>query len=116
MEFIKEYWQFFAAGLILIALIAYWIFDVVRAKKAKEKQLEEMEAKLKEEEVVKEPVEEVKAEEKKEEKQENDYMISYDKEKKDWVVKKRGSKRATKRTKTKKEAQELVKSLTEKKD
>ncbi len=145
IEFITQYWRFFVAGLILIALIAYWIFDVVRTKKAKERQLDEMEAKLRQEEALnqesennepkaKEPKEITKeetAEEKPEEKPEETveekpakeeekkagiYMISYDKEKKDWVVKRRGSKRATKRTKTKKEALDLVKSLTESQD
>ena len=36
------------------------------------------------------------------------YMVIYDKEKKDWVVKKTGAQKASKRCKTKKEAMEVV--------
>ena len=36
------------------------------------------------------------------------YMVTYDKEKKDWVVKKTGAQKASKRCKTKKEAMEVV--------
>lgn len=39
------------------------------------------------------------------------YSVSYDKDKKDWVVKKAGSERATKRCKTKKEAMETIEKL-----
>ena len=39
------------------------------------------------------------------------YTVSYDKETKEWVVKRRGSERASKRTKTKKEALEVVERL-----
>ena len=36
------------------------------------------------------------------------YMVTYDKERKDWVVKKTGAQKASKRCKTKKEAMEVV--------
>ena len=39
------------------------------------------------------------------------YSVTYDKDKKDWVVKKAGSERATKRCKTKKEAMETIEKL-----
>jgi len=39
------------------------------------------------------------------------YMVTYDKEKKDWVIKKTGSTRASKRCKTKKEALEIAEHL-----
>jgi hypothetical protein len=131
IEFVKQNWQFFVAGIILLALTAYWIFEVVRSKRAKERELNEMEAKLEElEEEEKQPVKDSPKQEKaKAEKvvatpsktnkpvepevKEGDYMVSYDDEKKDWVVKKQGSKRATKRTKTKQEALDVVKKLTE---
>lgn len=161
IEFITQYWHFFVAGLILIALITYWVVDVIRNKKAKEKELNELEAKLateeettqekeikeepvvlkektpakqkkvvaekveepaKEEQVVEpveeeQPVEETKevepSEKEEEEKKLGSYMISYDKEKKEWVIKRRGSQRATKRTKTKKEALDLVEKLSQ---
>lgn len=127
IEFVKEYWHFFVAALILLALIAYWIVEIVRSKKEKEKELDQMEAKLEEldqvEEKQKEKVEEKQPKAKLEKKQEEkapevegkvgDYMVSYDEDKKDWVVKREGGKRATKRTKTKQEALDYVKQLTQ---
>ena len=161
-EFIKQYWQFVVAGIILLALIIYWVVEAILAKKKKQRELDELEKSLEEaeksqtepaevkeeekeevkaeetaqekpveakpakkrkqkeaeqvEEVKEEPAEEVKeepAEEEKEERELGHYTISYDKEKKDWVIKRPGSQRATKRTKTKKEALEIVKKLTE---
>ena len=153
-EFIKQYWQFVVAGIILLALIIYWVVEAILAKKKKQRELDELEksleeaeksqtepAEVKEEEKEEvkaeetaqekpveakpakkrkqkeaEQVEEVKeepAEEEKEERELGHYTISYDKEKKDWVIKRPGSQRATKRTKTKKEALEIVKKLTE---
>ena len=56
-----------------------------------------------------EVVEEEKPEEKKERAQK--YMITYDKESKQWVIKKTGAQRASKRCKTKKEAMEIAERL-----
>ena len=44
------------------------------------------------------------------------YMVTYDKENKDWVVRKTGSQRASKRCKTKKEAMEVAERLAESQD
>ena len=69
-------------------------------------------AKVKEEE---KPVEETEqAEEVKVKNQK--YMVVYDKEKKDWVIKKTGAAKASKRCKTKKEALEFVEKYAENQD
>ena len=44
------------------------------------------------------------------------YMVTYDKDRKDWVVKKTGATRASKRCKTKKEAMEVAEKLAESQD
>ena len=44
------------------------------------------------------------------------YRVTYDKEKKDWVVKKDGAQRATKRFPTKEEATEFAKEIAKKND
>ena len=44
------------------------------------------------------------------------YMVTYDKENKDWVIKKTGAVKASKRCKTKKEALEIVEKLAENQD
>lgn len=137
IEFIKSYWPFIIAGIILVALFVYLITESVLAKKRKSKKAEmAADDEVKEEVVVtpvEEPVEKEPVEKSLEEVQPtndeagvvNDeekqkamgaYMISYDKAKKDWVIKRKGAQRATKRTKTKKEALEIVKSLTETQD
>ncbi len=57
---------------------------------------------------------ETKSVEKKEQAQK--YMVSYDKESKQWVVKKTGATRASKRCKTKQEAMQVAEKLAEKQD
>lgn len=72
------------------------------------------EVKAKPEEVAKEPEAEDVAKEDTEVKVKNQkYMVTYDKERKDWVIKKTGGARASKRCKTKKEAMEIVERLAE---
>ena len=78
----------------------------VKEDKKQEEKVEE----VKEEE--KQETEEVKAEKQSRQK----YMVIYDKDKKDWIVKKTDSARASKRCKTKAEALEVAKSLSEKQD
>ena len=100
--------------------------EPVKAKKVvKEKTEEPVEAKkpkatkVKKEEVKQEPAkEEIKEEPEAEEKKERaqKYMVTYDKEQKDWVVKKTGASRASKRCKTKKEAMEVAERLAESQD
>ncbi len=55
-----------------------------------------------------------KKEEKKEMKQK--YMVTFDKEEREWIVKKTGAERASRRCKTKAEAMEVVKTLSENQD
>ena len=57
---------------------------------------------------------EVKQPEKKEMKQK--YMVTFDKEEREWVIKKTGAERASRRCKTKAEAMEIVKTLSENQD
>lgn len=70
----------------------------VKEEKQEEKQVEETEQ-----------AEEVKIKNQK-------YMVIYDKEKKDWVIKKTGAAKASKRCKTKKEALEFVEKYAENQD
>jgi hypothetical protein len=49
-------------------------------------------------------------------KSKGNYIITYDKQTKEWVVKRQGGARASKRTKTKKEAMEVVKKLSTNQD
>ena len=186
-EFLKNSWYFIVAGMLLVALIVFWIVEVKKSNKnkkfkfenleedfAEKEQTEPEQAKEEKEEQVQEvkeepkkenteekkeekpkakkqtkeqPKEEVKEETKeepkketkksapkkaekveevkvaievKEEKTEEEtankpkkakYNLFYDKEKKDWVIKKSGSERATKRCRTKKEALEVIERL-----
>ena len=104
-----------------------------KPKKARKTKKVEKEETLTETETAEKPVEEAKAEEPTAEKQEEvkepeqttseegmedkktaqKYMVTYDKEHKDWVVKKTGAARASKRCKTKKEAMEVAEKLAE---
>ncbi|MDY2696482.1 MAG: DUF2188 domain-containing protein [Eubacteriales bacterium] len=87
-----------------------------KAKEAKtETVAEKKPAKVKEEKQEEKPVEETEqAEEVKVKNQK--YMVVYDKEKKDWVIKKTGAAKASKRCKTKKEALEFVEKYAENQD
>lgn len=73
-------------------------------------------AKAEEKPVAKAPAKKVASEPIKEEKESasEDYVVSYDFESKDWVVRKGNSQRATKRTKTKQQAIDFAKPLAEK--
>ena len=164
-ELFVNYWQFFVAGIIVLALMIYWIIEIVLAKKAKARDLEALLLSAEEQpqeenapakEVNEQPTQEVVAEQPAEPAQEttqepvaevaeepteevepteeaaqevatttpekakdiskNNYVIAYDKDEKEWVVKRQGSARASKRTKTKKEALEVVKKLTASQD
>ncbi len=64
-------------------------------------------------EEVKEPEQTTSEEEMEDKKPAQKYMVTYDKEHKDWVVKKTGAARASKRCKTKKEAMEVAEKLAE---
>lgn len=44
------------------------------------------------------------------------YMVTYDKEEKEWIIKKTGAERASRRCKTKAEALEIVAKLSENQD
>lgn len=123
MEFIQNYWQFLLAGVIVLAIIIYWAVEVTIARKEKEKELENLEKMIEDKENSEKKVEpkkeEAEVQEKEEDTKEADlgtYMVSYDKVKKDWVVKRRGSQRASKRTATKQEAMDVVKKLTKTQD
>ena len=87
-----------------------------KVKEAKTKTVAEKKpAKVKEEKQEEKPVEETEqAEEVKVKNQK--YMVIYDKEKKDWVIKKTGAAKASKRCKTKKEALEFVEKYAENQD
>lgn len=93
-----------------------------KAKEEKtETKVEKKPTKAKKEKVEEKPVEEnteVKTEATQEEvKVKNQkYMVIYDKEKKDWVIKKTGAAKASKRCKTKKEALEFVEKYAENQD
>ena len=105
LDFIRDYWQFLVAGLIVLAIVIYWVVETSLAKKAREKELLELEKQYEEEveaapaeaaveapakekeakKPAKEKVEEVS--EKPEEKEElGAYIVTYDKAKRDWVV------------------------------
>ena len=85
--------------------------DKPKAKKTKDQQAK---AKEKNKNETKEVKEEVKTEDTTEVKTANQkYMVVYDKENKDWVIKKTGAQRASKRCKTKKEALEVAERLAE---
>ena len=58
----------------------------------------------------------VNVEESAEESKPQKYMVTYDKENKDWVIKKTGATRASKRCRTKKEALEIVDQLASNQD
>ncbi len=168
LEFLKTYWYFIVAGLLVIVVIVFWAIEIHNSKKTKssieelelenkelDEQLEDKTTKNESKDEVKEEqgtpkksnksaktqsenqVEEQtekqqkeldntdeQKEENKKDKEENKedkqtskspakakYSVSYDKDKKDWVVKKAGSERATKRCKTKKEAMETIEKL-----
>ena len=87
-----------------------------KAKEVKSETLAEKKpAKVKEEKQEEKQVEETEqAEEVKIKNQK--YMVIYDKEKKDWVIKKTGAAKASKRCKTKKEALEFVEKYAENQD
>ncbi len=80
-------------------------------KPVKEAKVEEPTAEKQEE--VKEPEQTTSEEEMEDKKPAQKYMVTYDKERKDWVVKKTGAARASKRCKTKKEAMEVAEKLAE---
>ena len=146
LEFIKQYWWCFLilVALIMIAIVGLAIGNkqkkAERAKEHKEEQQEKQNVEVKQEQKpakkpakkaekkpeeakpVKKQVEneEQKPAEKKEVKKEKQrkqvYMISYDKENKEWIVKKTEGERASKRCKTKAEALEVAKKLSESQD
>jgi hypothetical protein len=134
-KFFVDYWQFFVAGLIVLGLIVYWVVEFILSKKAKQRELEQLllqadqaeqeqtteqaenQSVQQEQEIEAEKVEadaESVAEDNK--KSKGNYIITYDKQTKEWVVKRLGSARASKRTKTKKEAMEVVKKLSTNQD
>lgn len=134
VEFMQDYWYFIVAGLIFIAVLIYWIIEAVLAKKERVKRFKLLEAqaeqedanvaqeetKTSQEEMAKEEVLTKKEEpskseskEKPEDKKKGAYSVSYDKDSKEWIVKRRGSERASKRTKTKKEALEVAQRLSD---
>ncbi len=86
--------------------------EPVKEEKAEEKVEEKINKKEKPEELVE--TESNEMETKKETSQK--YMVTYDKEAKQWVVKKTGATRASKRCKTKKEAMEVAEKLAESQD
>ncbi len=67
-------------------------------------------------ETVEEENTEVEGEKMEDKKPSQKYMVTYDKDRKDWVVKKTGATRASKRCKTKKEAMEVAEKLAESQD
>ncbi len=36
MEFFKDYWPFFVAGIIIVGVIIFWIIEFIKFKKRKE--------------------------------------------------------------------------------
>lgn len=138
-EFLGTYWYFFVAGILLVAVIVYWVIEISKSKKPN-KSLEEKlisgeeyinidldPAKEENNNKKTESNKELVQNENKQEKDETTerktskssktkYNVTFDKEKNDWVVKKAGSERATKRCRTKKEAMEVIENLASKKD
>lgn len=72
LEIWKDYWFFIVAGLIVLALVVYWLVESILSRKAREKELAELENIIKEQEQKKlvksneetKVVQEVKVEEK----------------------------------------------------
>lgn len=117
-EFVSGYGIWIIIGCLGVAFIISVIFLFLNISKVKRAKLANSEEK---QNVIKSTVdsssdeENVKTKETKQPKIESDYNISYDKEKDDWVVKKIGAKRASKRCKTKEEALEAVKNFNKEK-
>lgn len=143
MEFLKQYWWCFVILAVVVALV---IIALVIGYKSRKQITEEKEKSQKSEEKTKESVENIEKSTENTEKIENNdaeetnttnenneveddkesapkekrtkqrYIVTYDKEAKQWVVKKTDSQRASKRCKTKAEALEVAERLSESQD
>ena len=128
MEFLKEYWWCFVVLAIIIAIVIVGLVIGIKTRKEENTETKEQNKDTKEKKVetVKDNNIETLEENKNDENIVNEdkstkqtkarYVVTYDKEAKQWVVKKTNSQRASKRCKTKAEALEVAERLSKNKE